>query len=199
MGGCILERAQPWLSDVVGRDYFMDDIREIFERITEHHSMPLRIGSRCESNVYYCVEDLRWDDLEQCAEYITDRIDNVCSPSRPTYLIDLHGGVTGLAAILAEKMNADGGSVKVVRYEDLEEGSQEETADLNFLKGQDIVLVNEVITTARSCLEAHSRITLMGGTVLAWAALIDRTFGPGPVPVVAAFTGAPVRLIDRFS
>ena len=179
----------------------MDDIREIFEKITEHHSMPLRIGSRCESQVYYRVEDLLWDDLEKCAEYLTDRIDKVGSPNRPTILIDLHGGYTGIAAILAEKLSEFGEPVKVLRYEELEKldrqgGNENATA---LLKGQDIVLVNEVITTARSCLEAHSRITMMGGTVFAWVALIDRTFGPGPVPVVAAFTGAPVRLVDRFS
>jgi hypothetical protein len=36
----------------------MGELRQIFDRITEHHSMPLRIGSRCESTVYYRVEDL---------------------------------------------------------------------------------------------------------------------------------------------
>ena len=62
------------------------------------------------------------------------------------------------------------------------------------LKDRPVVLVNDVITTGKSCLEAHNATTLMGGTVLCWAALIDRTFGPGPVPVVAAFTGEPITL-----
>lgn len=172
----------------------MDDLREIFDRITEHHSMPLRIGSRCESNVYYQVEDLNREDLKRCASYITERIENVCYPARPIYLIDLHSGMTGLAAHLGAELGGPGHSIEVLSYEDLDQSGSS-----NPLKGENIVLVNEVITTARSCLEAHSRITLMGGTVLCWAALIDRTFGPGPVPVVAAFTGAPVVLVDRYS
>lgn len=177
----------------------MEDIREIFEKITERHSMPLRIGSRCESEIYYRVEDIRWDDLEKCAEYLTDRIDKVCSPNRPSILIDLHGGYTGIAAHLADKLSEWGESVQVLRYDDLQKRERDGEDAAALLKGQDILLVNEVITTARSCLEAHSKITMMGGSVMAWVALIDRTFGPGPVPVVASFTGAPVRLVDRFS
>ena len=64
-------------------------------------------------------------------------------------------------------------------------------------KGCNTVLVTDVITTARSSLEAHTKATLRGIPVLAWATLIDRTFGPGPVPVVSAFTGAPVRLLTQ--
>ena len=171
----------------------MDELREIFGRITEHHNMPLRIGSRCESKVYYRVEDISWDDLTKCAEYVTERIEKVCSPNLPDILIDLHSGFTGLAIIAGEKLAELGEAPKVLRYDELKEGSAE------VLKGKNIVIVNEVITTARSCLEAHSRITVLGGSVFCWAALIDRTFGPGPVPVVAAFTGEPVQLVDRFA
>jgi len=58
-------------------------------------------------------------------------------------------------------------------------------------------MLTDVITTARSSLEAHTKATLRGVPVLCWATLIDRTFGPGPVPVVSALTGAPVRLLSR--
>jgi orotate phosphoribosyltransferase len=64
-------------------------------------------------------------------------------------------------------------------------------------KGCASILVTDVITTARSSLEAHTRATLRGIPVLCWATLIDRTFGPGPVPVVSAFTGAPVRVLTQ--
>jgi orotate phosphoribosyltransferase len=64
-------------------------------------------------------------------------------------------------------------------------------------KGHNAILVTDVITTARSSLEAHTRATLRGIPVLCWATLIDRTFGPGPVPVVSAFTGAPVRVLTQ--
>ena len=38
---------------------------------------------------------------------------------------------------------------------------------------------------------------MLGSTVLCWASLVDRTFGPGPVPVVAAFTGEPVTMLEE--
>ena len=64
-------------------------------------------------------------------------------------------------------------------------------------RGWESVLVTDVITTARSTLEAHTKVTLQGLNMLCWASLIDRTFGPGPVSVVSAFTGAPVRVVTQ--
>ena len=58
------------------------------------------------------------------------------------------------------------------------------------------VFISDIITTAKSTLNTHTKITLKGIPVLCWVSLIDRTFGPGPVSVVSAFTGGPVRLLD---
>lgn len=170
------------------------DIRDIFERITEHYDVPLRLSSRCEAKVYYRVEDLNASDIDLCAAYISERLMNVCQPTVPDVLINLHGNFTGLANTLARSLAPHGEEpLEVISLEQVEAGN----GISKRLKGSNVVLVNDVITTARSCLEAHTRTTLMGASVLSWAALIDRTFGPGPVPVVAAFTGAPINLLEE--
>jgi len=171
----------------------MDDIRQIFERVTEHYNDPIRIGSRCEANVYYRVDLLSPDDLEVCANYVADRINKVCQPQFPTKLVNLPGGYTGLAEILSQELGAPGEPLELVEIKSLEP----ENGWSKALKNEDVVLVNDVITTARSCLEAHTRVTMLGANILCWAALIDRTFGPGPVPVVAAHNGAPVTLLEE--
>lgn len=171
----------------------MVDLREIFGTITEHYDVPVRVGSRCEANVYYRVEDLSARDLDSCAEYVAERITKVCQPTLPHLLVSLRGSYTGLAATLSKTLAPPGESLEVLEYDALVSSP----ASSSRIKNANIVLVNDVITTARSCLEAHTRVTMMGASILCWAALIDRTFGPGPVPVVAAFTGEPVTLLER--
>lgn len=166
-----------------------EEIREVFRQITERHEEPMRLGSRCETNTYYRVEDLSDDGLALCASYVADRVYKVCSPSMPSILITLPGNYTGLGEALSEELCPPGETLEVVSLRDIDRLQSP-------LKGARAVLVNDVITTARSCLEAHTRITMLGATILCWACLIDRTFGPGPVPVVAAFTGAPVTLLE---
>jgi hypothetical protein len=170
-----------------------DHIREIFANITEEYESPLRLSSKCEAKVYYRVEDLSDSDIDICAEFLTERIFNSCSAQPPEILINLHGNFTGLADKLAKTLAPAGETLKVIGLEEVEAGN----GVRNLLAGRPVMLVNDVITTARSCLEAHSQTTLMGGQVLCWAALIDRTFGPGPVPVVASFTGQPVTLLEK--
>ncbi|MCC6933826.1 MAG: hypothetical protein IT292_11355 [Deltaproteobacteria bacterium] len=169
-----------------------NEIREIFERITEHHSVPLRIGSRCEAHTYYRIEDLNSSNVQLCADYVAERIDKVCSPATPHLFINLPGSYTGLAEELAKSLTFSGQVISVMQLEELHlSGKKGE------LKGKNVVLVNDVITTARSCLEAHTKVTMLGASVLCWAALVDRTFGPGPVSVIAAFTGEPVILLEN--
>lgn len=170
----------------------MEEIREIFQKITEFYSVPIRVGSRCEASVYYRVEDLSSDDVETCAQYVAQRALKVVAPSLPHFLLNLPGSYTGLAQILARELAPPGETLEVLNYEDLSGGN----GKTGRLKGANIVLVNDVITTARSCLEAHTKMTMIGASVTCWAALIDRTFGPGPVPVVASFTGEPVTLLE---
>lgn len=173
-----------------------EDIAEIFERVTEHYADPVPIGGRCESKVYYRVEDLTETDLNACAEYVAERIRNVVSPQYPQLFLKLPGGYTffaeRLCAVCSELLPG-GKDIPLEQYLEskLSNGHAEK------YKGYNTVLVTDVITTARSSLEAHTKATLRGIPVLCWATLIDRTFGPGPVPVVSSFTGAPVRLLSR--
>jgi orotate phosphoribosyltransferase len=97
-----------------------------------------------------------------------------------------------LAVVLSE-MSPDGREVPLEQYLEskLSNGHGER------YRGSRAILVTDVITTARSSLEAHTKATLKGINIVCWAALIDRTFGPGPVPVASAFTGAPVRLLTE--
>ena len=172
----------------------MEEITEIFEPITERYQDPVAIGGRCESNTYYRVEDIREEDLNRCAEYVANRIADVISPAQPEVFIKLPGGYTffaeRLCAVYSEMANED---IPVEQY--LESKFSNGYAEK--YKGSTAILVTDVITTARSSLEVHTKATLRGINVLCWASLIDRTFGPGPVPVVSAITGAPVRVLTR--
>ena len=170
----------------------MDNLREIFGKITEHYSVPIRVGSKCEASVYYRVEDLSSEDLRLCADYVAQRITKVIAPALPHFLVNLKGSYTGLAQLLAQELAPPGETLEVVSYDELNRGNGKSAQ----VKNAQVILVNDVITTARSCLEAHTRVTMMGASITCWAALIDRTFGPGPVPIVTAFTGEPVTLLE---
>lgn len=171
----------------------MDSMRPIFERITEYYEVPIRVGSRCEAKVYYRIEDLSYEDITICAEYIGERILKVCSPNAPQIMINLQGSYTELANVLSRELSYNNETLEVFHLNQISGGNGHGPR----IKGANVILVNDVITTARSCLEAHTKITMMGASILCWAALIDRTFGPGPVPVVAAYTGEPVRLLEE--
>jgi hypothetical protein len=173
-----------------------EEIAEIFSRITEEYRDPVPIGSRCESRIYYRTEDLTDADLDRCAEYVAQRVRNVVHPQKPELFLKLPGGYSffaeRLCAIYSELFSSRE-EIPLEQYfeEKLSNGHGEK------YRGRSAVLVTDVITTARSSLEAHTKATLRGIPVLCWATLIDRTFGPGPVPVVSAFTGAPVTLLTR--
>lgn len=171
----------------------MEEFLPIFKRISEHYESPIRVGSRCEANVFYRLEDLNMEDLERLASSLAERVTSVSSPNLPERLVELPGSTTGIAQLLAKELAPSGEELEVISVEQLNHGNGVGKR----LKGSHVLLVNDVITTARSCLEAHTKITLMGASVNCWAALIDRTFGPGPVPVVATFTGEPVRLLEE--
>ena len=173
-----------------------DDITEIFEKITERYEDPVPIGGRCESNVYYRVEYLTEDDLNTCAEYVARRIKNVISPQKAQLFLKLPGGYSFFAERLCAMYTELNPTVKEVPLEQYIEAKISNGHGEKY-KGCNAILVTDVITTARSSLEAHTKATLRGIPVLCWATLIDRTFGPGPVPVVSAFTGAPVRALTR--
>lgn len=173
----------------------VEEINEIFEKITEYYEEPVPIGGRCESNVYYRVEDLTDKDLNFCAEYVANRIHNVLSPQIPQLFLKLPGGYSffaeRLCAVYSELFAKSDIPLEQYLESKMSNGHGEK------YRGSPSILVTDVITTARSSLEAHTRATLKGIPVLCWATLIDRTFGPGPVSVVSAFTGAPVRVLTR--
>lgn len=170
-----------------------EELRDIFGRITERFQTPLRLSGRCETKVYYHVEDLAPDELYLCAQYIAERVINVCSPLRPELLIKLPGSFTELTEMLSRELGDPEEPLEIMTMPEVEAGNGHGAR----LKTAKVMLVNDVITTARSCLKAHSQITMMGASVLCWSALIDRTFGPGPVPIVTAFTGEPVQIIGE--
>lgn len=174
----------------------INDVNEILERITEEYEEPVPIGGRCESRVYYRVEDLTDDDLNICAEYVANRIHDVLSPQSPQLFLKLPGGYTFFAERLCAFYSELAGGHDEIPLEQYLESKLSNGHGEKY-KGSNCVLVTDVITTARSSLEAHTKATIKGVNVLCWAALIDRTFGPGPVPVVSAFTGEPVRVLTK--
>ena len=166
---------------------------EIYSRIEERYSEPVPIGGRCESFVYYRVEDLTEEDLLSSAEYVASRVKNVLAPSKLDVIMKLPGGYTFFAERLSavySEMYCKGAEIPVEQYGEarISNGLGEK------YRGKNAILVTDVITTARSSIEAHTKATLRGVKIMAWATLIDRTFGPGPVSVVSAYTGEPVRL-----
>ena len=165
------------------------EINDIFRNIEEFYETPIRIGSRCESNVYYRIEDLQQEDVSLICDYLGERVEEVCQPDLPDLIVNLATSVTHLPEQLAARL----GDIEVIDGERVHAGNGVGSR----LRGSKVLLVNEVITTARSCLEVHTQITMMGATVVSWASLIDRTFGPGPVPVIAAFNGEPVQLLEK--
>ena len=174
----------------------LEDINELFENITEHYDEPVPIGGRCESRVYYRVEDLSDRDLDICAEYVAGRIRNVVYPQVPQLFLKLPGGYSFFAERLStiySELYGAGQDIPLEQY--LESKMSNGHGDK--YRGYNTIMVTDVITTARSSLEAHTRATLKGVRVLCWATLIDRTFGPGPVPVVSAYTGAAVRVLSQ--
>jgi hypothetical protein len=173
-----------------------EDISEIFSKITETYQDPVPIGGRCESSTYYRVEDLTDADLNLCAEYVSQRIYNLLSPHGPQLFLKLPGGYTFFAERLCAVYSELYGKSEEIPLEQYLEAKLSNGHGEKY-KGCNAVLITDVITTARSSLEAHTKATLRGIPVLTWATLIDRTFGPGPVPVVSAFTGAPVRVLTR--
>lgn len=173
----------------------LDDINDIFSRVTERFEQPVPIGTRCESHVYYSVSDLTESDLNACAEYVAYRIKNLLAPQAPQLFLKLPGGYTFFAERLCAMCSELTQRNKEIPLEQYLE-SKLSNGHAEKYKGKATILVTDVITTARSSLEAHTKATLRGINVMCWATLIDRTFGPGPVPVVSAFTGAPVRLLS---
>lgn len=176
----------------------LEDINPIFEKITERFQDPVPIGTRCESHTYYRTEDLTEEDLNACAQYVARRVRSVLSPQHPELFLKLPGGYS----FFAERLSAVYSELIPGRAEIPVEQYLESKLSNGFgsmYKGKAAILVTDVITTARSSLEAHTKATLRGIPVLCWATLIDRTFGPGPVPVVSAFTGDSVRLLTESS
>ncbi|MCI5066178.1 phosphoribosyltransferase [bacterium] len=174
----------------------IEDIAEIFTKVTERYEEPVPIGGRCESFTYYRTEDLSEDDLNACAEYVAQRLESILSPQHPDVFLKLPGGYSffaeRLSAVYSEMIPGN----REIPLEQYLESKLSNGFGTQY-RGKNAILVTDVITTARSSLEAHTKATLRGIPVLCWATLIDRTFGPGPVPVVSAYTGDPVRLLTR--
>ena len=173
----------------------IEDINQIFARITERFDEPVPIGNRCESTVYYRTEDLSEADLNACAEYVAHRIYSLIQPDAPALFLKLPGGYSFFAERLCTLYSELYAREEVPLEQYLE--SKLSNGMGSRYHGKSAILVTDVITTARSSLEAHTKATLRGISVLCWATLIDRTFGPGPVPVVSSFTGAPVRVLTQ--
>lgn len=171
-----------------------EDIVRIFDSITEHYENPVAIGTRCESNVFYRVEDLTEESLNLCANAVAARIFDLMGSDEPDVFLKLPGGFSffgeRLAAVYSEYW-----SKKEIAFEQILESKFFNGVTERF-KGKTAVLMTDVITTARSSLELHTKATLRGIKVVCWTSLIDRTLGPGPVPVVSAFTGSPVRVLS---
>ena len=167
--------------------------KDLFEKITERFSVAIKLSKNCEANTFYRVEDLNAEDINYCAQYLAVRI---IDTGEPDILIEMPGSVINLAQALAFHIGEETQIPKVLSFEEFNGIISSDTHRSSEIKGKNIAIINDVITTGRSCLEAHSKLTLQGANVQCWVALVDRTFGPGPVAVIATLTGDPVKLLD---
>lgn len=170
----------------------MNHLSDIFHRISETYETPIKISSQCRANVFYRIEDLTVGDLNSISDFLYERVLETTEPIIPDYVVHLPSCMTELPEILATRLGAE--VINSTPFQE-ESGSLEFQTLKSKIRGSNVLIVNDIITTAKSSLELHSQLTMLGASVLTWAALIDRTFGPGPVPVVAAHTGEPVELL----
>jgi phosphoribosylpyrophosphate synthetase len=171
----------------------MSVFQELFEKITERYEVPVKLSKNCESNTFYRVEYLSNEDIASCANYLSNRLLDCISPLEPDILLEMPGSTSGLAKEIAQYLAENHvPEPMILGLDEFNKGN----GSASQVKGKNAIIINDVITTGRSCLEAHSKLSLNGAHILAWVALIDRTFGPGPVPVVATLTGDPVNLLD---
>ncbi len=171
----------------------MSVFQELFEKITERFEVPVKLSRNCESTTFYRVEYLSEQDVAYCANYLAGRLLDCTSPLEPEILLEMPGSTSNLAQAIATSLTENHlPEPMILSLEEFNKGNGKASQ----VKGKNAVIINDVITTGRSCLEAHSKLSLSGAHILAWAALIDRTFGPGPVPVVASLTGDPVNLLE---
>jgi len=167
--------------------------KDLFEKITERYSVPIKFSKNCEANTFYRVEDLTAEDVNTLSAYLAKRTIDVLNPEEPEILVEMPGSTIGLAQAVAEAINDELGKMpNVISLNEFNKGNGARSAT----KGKMVVIINDIITTGKSCLEAHSELCMTGAKVGCWLALIDRTFGPGPVSIVAAMTGDPVKLLD---
>ena len=154
-----------------GKYQMEEKLQQIFSDICQHHETPVKIGNRCQSHDYYHIENLSSEDLRLCSEVLLERILNVCYPQAPELLLKLPSCYSDLALLLQSGLRELDRGVELVElsYSDLEETL------LNYVKDTKLIIVADVLTSARSCLEVHSLATMYGGSVLAWLSLIDRT------------------------
>jgi hypothetical protein len=171
------------------------EVETIFNSITERFIEPVPIGGRCESEVFYRVQDLNDNDLNTCARFVAARLRDAVYPAEPQLFLKLPGGYSffaeRLVAVYSEWFNR-GEEMLFEQYLD----SKFSNGFAERFRGMNAILVTDVITTAKSSLETHTKATLRGIRVLSWATLIDRTLGPGPVAVISAVTGEPVRMLS---
>ena len=167
----------------------MSIFKELFEKITERYTVPIKLSKTCEVSTFYRVEDLTAEDIDYCAQYLTTR---VLDSFEPEILLEMPGSTSNLARSLASHLSEYITEPKTISLSEFSTGN----GAASLVKGKKVAIINDVITTGRSCLEAHSNLTLNGANVVCWVALIDRTFGPGPVSVIATLTGDPVKLLD---
>lgn len=173
-----------------------EEIKDIFDRITEKHAEPINISDSCQSYTYYHILDLTDEDLNLCAKYVAESIYDQFYPEHPDFFMKLPGGYSYFAERLCamyEELLPPGTINKPELIIYSEKGLSNGVGDR--VSNKTVVLVTDVITTARSSIEAHTKATLRGVNVACWATLIDRTFGPGPVPIFASLVGDPVIVV----
>jgi orotate phosphoribosyltransferase len=134
--------------------------KALIEKIIIKYPTPTIIPSGHTSNIYYDCAKLSPNDLARLA---AEAIGDLDSDAFDVALGIAYAGICFAAAI------AGGRQIAILQTDQVVNGPD--------LKGQKVVIVDDVVHSGRRLQNAESIATSLGATVVGWACIIDRSEG----------------------
>lgn len=144
------------------------DIRQLLERSGALLGGHFLLSSGLHSDRYFqCAKLLQFPDMAEVAcralaSQVTEKVDLVVGPAMGGIVVAYElGRALGVRALFTERV----------------EGKMELRRGFEIQPGERVLLVEDVVTTGLSAREAGTAIEAVGGIVVAWACLVDRSAG----------------------
>ena len=153
----------------------MIDILKESEALLEGHFL-LTSGKHSELYIQ-CAKILRYPDkAEKILKPVAEKLKN--------YDIDLVVGPAMGGIIVAYELGRQLGVEAI--FTERVDGKMELRRGFEVKKGQNIVICEDVVTTAKSSFEVKELLESMGGNVIAIASIIDRTSGNIDIDIISS-------------